>query len=326
MPGRQRPDYGAGRRPPPLGGGATSSEVQSLQAIVPAVAIIDPDATAQYEQWLTSASRIVIRNQGGSKKPVVETIALDVSGKMASGTTGFIGTLILEVSVDPEKKDEPNSTWSSIRNAEPWWVFRAELKLPDGRVVMNAANTGISSTQAQVDHAAGQAKRPEVHVMDRDGPVRMADASTFSVSASLCDPLSAKPKTLVTHPQSADEMLRQGYQLYAPRSTNGATKTCNIVNMLLGVPTCCALPALLSCCISPPDVHFEFKELRSGDSVEGARCTEKGRVMCAVSNRVPNGDTIEFSERAPLQVRKDMLAIAFYQRVIAAAAPVITSA
>ena len=186
---------------------------------------------------------------------------------------------------------------------------------------MNAANTGIRGASTSYI-----AKRLEVQVMDRDGPVCMTDATTFSVSASLCDSLSVKPKTLVTHPQSADETLRQGYQLYAPGSINGATKTCDMVNMLLGVPTCCALPALLTCCIPPPDVHFEFKELRSGGSVEGARYTEKGRVMCAVSNRVPNGDTIEFSERAPLQVRKDTLAIAFYQRAIAAAAPVVASA
>ena len=63
-----------------------------------------------------------------------------------------------------------------------------------------------------------------------------------------------------------------------------------------------------------------------GGAVEGARCTEKGRVMCAQGHRVPNGDTIEFSEHAPLQVRKDTLAIAFYKRVIPAASPIIASA
>jgi hypothetical protein len=31
---------------------------------------------------------------------------------------------------------------------------------------------------------------------------------------------------------------------------------------------------------------------------------------------MPNGDTIEFAESAPLQVRKDMLAIAFYRLVL----------
>ena len=35
------------------------------------------------------------------------------------------------------------------------------------------------------------------------------------------------------------------------------------------------------------------------------------------------GDTIEFLESAPLQVRKDVLAIAFYRLALAAAAPVI---
>ena len=64
---------------------------------------------AQYEQWLTSASRIVIRDVSG-RSGRLGTIALDVSSK-----TGAIGTLILEVS-----------------NKKAWWAFRAELKLPDG--------------------------------------------------------------------------------------------------------------------------------------------------------------------------------------------------
>ena len=48
--------------------------------------------------------------------------------------------------------------------------------------------------------------------------------------------------------------------------------------------------------------------------------------MCAVGNRVANGDAIEFSEHAPLQVRKDTLAIVFYQLIVAAVAPVIATA
>ena len=280
---------------------------------------MDPAETT--EQWLTSASRIVIRKQGGSKKPVVETSALDVYGKTADGTTGFFGTLILEVSVDPEKKE--NSSWSSIRNAEPWWVFRAELKLPDGRVVMDAANAGIKSTQARLAPSGNPVI--DMQVMDRDAPVCMKDASpSFNGIEGICNPLVSTSQTRLTHPQSADETLRQGYQLHAPESINGATKTSCIVTMLLGVPTFCALPALLGCCIPPPDVHFELKELRSGGSVEGTHYTNKGHVMCA-NHRVPTGDTIEFSERAPLQVRKDTLAIAFYRRVIAAAAPVLNN-
>ena len=203
---------------------------------------MDPAATTQYEQWLTSASRIVIRNQGGSKKPVVDTAALDVYGKTADGTTGFFGTLILEVSIDPEKKDKPNSSWIGIRNAEPWWVFRAELKLPDGRVVMDAANAGIKSTQ--LTEVIG------VQVMDRDGPVCMKDATpSFN---GFCDPLSTTPQTRVTHPQSADETLRQGYQLYAPENINGAIKNRHALDCLLGLPTLYCLPALYQFCIPAP--------------------------------------------------------------------------
>ena len=257
---------------------------------------------------------------------MVETIAFDVYGKTDNGKTGFFGTLVLEVSVDPAKKDKPNSSWSSIRNAEPYMVFNADLKLPDGRVVMNAANAGMRSDQMEFDHGANRYKPNVMQVMDRDGPVCVTDASTFSVSKAMCDPLAVQLKTRVTHPQSADETLRQGYQLSAPGSINGATKTCNMLNLLLAVPTCCAGPVCVSCCIAPPDIHFELEELRSGSAVEGARCTDKGRVFCAVSNRVPSGDTIDFSERAPLQVRKDTLAIAFYKRVIPAASPIIASA
>ena len=286
---------------------------------------MDPAATAQYEQWLTSASRIVIRNQGGSKKPVVETIALDVFGKRADGTTGLFGALILEVSVDPEKKEKPNSSWSSIRNAEPWWVFRAELKLPDGRVVMDAANAGMNSTEAQYDPMS----RPviDMQVMDRDGPVCMKDASpSFEGMDIFWNPLLSTSQTRVTHPQSADETLRQGYQLCAPGSINRAIENRNKLNVLLGVPTLGFVPALLSCCIPEPGVHFELTELRSGRALVGARWTKKGRITYNRIHRIPYGDTIEFLESAPLQVRKDMLAIAFYRLALAAAAPVISSA
>ena len=287
---------------------------------------MDPAATTQYEQWLTSASRIVIRNQGGSKKPVVETSALDVYGKTADGTTGFFGTLILEVSVDPEKKEKPNSSWGGIRNAEPWWVFRAELKLPDGRVVMDAANAGIKSTQGRsidMDPSCTEYK-PDVQVMDRDGPVCMKDVTpSFHVFEFICNPLADTSQTRVTHPQSADETLRQGYQLYAPGNINSATKNRHALTMLLGCATFCQLPLCLACCIPEPSVNFELTELLSGSAVEGVRWSEEGRSCC--HGRIPNGDTIEFSESAPLQVRKDVLAIAFYRLVLLAAAPVISS-
>ena len=285
---------------------------------------MDPAATTQYEQWLTSASRVVIRDQGGSKKPVVETAALDVYGKTADGTTGFFGTLILEVSIDPEKKEKPNSSWNSIRNAEPWWVFRAELKLPDGRVVMDAANAGIKSNQyMQVDYASTGNPVTGVQAMDRDGPVCMKDATpSFN---GFCDPLSTTPQTRVTHPQSADETLRQGYQLYAPENINGAIKNRHALDCLLGLPTLYCLPALYQFCIPAPGPNFELTQLHSGSRVEGARWSTKSRAACG-QGRMPNGDTIEFAESAPLQVRKDMLAIAFYRLVLAAAAPVINSA
>jgi len=142
------------------------------------------------------------------------------------------------------------------------------------------------------------------------------------------DPLAVQLKTRVTHPQSADETLRQGCQLSAPGSINGATKTCNMLSLLLAVPTCCAGPVCVHCCIAPPDVHFELQELRSGGAVEGARCTNKGRIFCEVNGCLTTGvgDTIDFSERVPLQVRKDTLAIVFYKRVVPAVAPVFNTA
>ena len=85
-------------------------------------------------------------------------------------------------------------------------------------------------------------------------------------------------------------------------------------------------PPLLSCCIPEPGVHFELTELRSGRALVGARWTKKSRMTYNRIHSIPYGDTIEFLERAPLQVRKDMLAIAFYRLALAAAAPVISSA
>ena len=58
--------------------------------------------------------------------------------------------------------------------------------------------------------------------------------------------------------------------------------------------------------------------------MEGVRYTEKGVTIFDDDNhRDPTGDTIEFSERAPLQVRKDALAIAVYILTLEAAKPMI---
>jgi len=310
-------------------GSKSGDQIQSMAPATQGASIdgIDPAATAQYEEWLTAATRIVIRNQGGSKKPVVETIALDVYGKTADGATGLFGTLTLEVSVDPEKKDLPNSAWSLIRDAEPYWVFNAELKLPDGRVVMSAASAGMrikgsptsgyvqgtgyeqaapgeggrirrsdqergSLPLIQVVRGIGGGPKPiEMQVMDRDGPVCMT-AERPDLTRWLCDPLVAELKTRVWHPQSADETLRQGYQLSAPGSINGTTKTCHMLNLLLVVPTCGfgVLPLVcFRCCFAPPDVHFELKELRSGGAVEGARCTERAGSSARWATSRPTG-------------------------------------
>merc|ERR1711904_255082 len=89
-----------------------------------------------------------------------------------------------------------------------------------------------------------------------------------------------------------------------------------------------------------PDVHYQLREVRSGNTVEGVLYTEKGRGYCerwgiyehgrgatVVTSRklehgetslarglgyprliIPDGDELFFDEPVPLQVRKDMLA------------------
>ena len=166
--------------------------------------------------------------------------------------------------------------------------------------------------------------------MDRDGPhgpVCVINDSTVSDNpcaerALSCDPLKITTKTRVTHPQSADETLRNGYLRHAPSNINGDFSRASICQWLLGVPTCCVGAMLLSCCWSPV-LNYQLQEVRSGSAVQGVRYTEKDKsALFSEDRRNPTGDTIEFSERVPLQVRKDALAIAVYTLTLEAAKPV----
>ena len=102
----------------------------------------------------------------------------------------------------------------------------------------------------------------------------MKDASpSFNGIEGICNPLVTTSQTRLTHPQSADETLRQGYQLYAPGNINSAIKNRRTLDILLGLPTLGVLPALYQCCIPEPGVKFELTELHSESAVEGARWT-----------------------------------------------------
>ena len=78
-----------------------------------------------------ATSRVTIRYLGGSKKPAVATLALDLDGTRA---------LSLVVYIDPKKK----KTTGSLRNTEPYLAFRTELTLQDGRGVTTLSHPGVA--------------------------------------------------------------------------------------------------------------------------------------------------------------------------------------
>ena len=70
----------------------TSKNGNQIQFTAPPVqtapAAVGGDSMSHYEQLIATASRIVIRNAGGSRKPTVETIALDVFHGPGSSSWG----------------------------------------------------------------------------------------------------------------------------------------------------------------------------------------------------------------------------------------------
>jgi len=284
----------------------------------------DDTAVAQYEQLLAGTTRIVVHDMRRCNEPTIEMAALRMFGKTASGNVGELGTLYLVINGPPENGVIKCSFCGS-----------AELQLSDGRVVMQLSNPewrGAQIAQEVEEKKRNEWLRPEVQMMDREDLVRVTDETVlddYCCSGELA-PLDSLPQTRVSHPQSADETLKQGYQQVALASDNGPTTRRGKLGLF-----CCPIAFLLAVCCAPvPDVHYRLKEVRSGNTVEGVLYTEKGQryfESCTIYEHgrgaavvqlgskagglgyprlmIPAGDTLSFDERVPLQVRKDMLAV-----------------
>ena len=263
----------------------------------------DPAAVAEFERLLMATSRVTIRYLGGSKKPAVATLALDLDGTRA---------LSLVVYIDPKKK----KTTGSLRNTEPYLAFRTELTLQDGRGVTTLSHPGVAG------FSYGRQKI-EVQVMDRDGPVSISAEPIIPSMSHMCDPLAATPKTRAEHWQNADGTLRHGYEQRAPADLNKATTIWGILMCPLAAVTCFSGPVFLNCCVATPDVHYELRELHDGKVIDGVRYTAKGHTFCAHACKrgLPDGDTIAFAGSTPLPARKDMVLMAAYRASKAAAWP-----
>jgi len=240
------------------------------------------DAVAEYERLLAASSHVVIRTQGGSQKPAVATVALNIlSGPTASGT------LLLVVNIDPKATNPGRMGY--LRNVEPYGAFRTELKLSDGRVVMNLTHPGFSAAALTEQYSGRGMSATSVQVMDRDGPTTISfedmDPRVRQTMgcAALCDPLLAFPKTRVTHPGSSDEAVRQGYLQIATWRVNSHRRPWDAFMLCCMVATFFSGPVCVSCCCADPDVIFELQEAGSGEAVEGVRYTERGRTCCGKS-------------------------------------------
>jgi hypothetical protein len=270
---------------------------------------VDPAAMAEFERLLMATSQITIRHKGGSQKPAVATLTLDMDGIREA--------LSLVVNIDPESKTKKAGRMDYLRNMEPYLAFRTELKLVDGRSVVTLSHPGVTGLTYGRQNI-------EVQVMDRDGPVSISAEPIRPSIWDMCDPLSAEPKTRAVHPQSADETLRHGYEMTAPAALNHASTTFNTFVVLpLATLTCCSGPVCLMCCVAPPNLHYELGELHSGKVVDGVRYTVKKHTFCgaAAKRGLPDGDTIHFAGSTPLPARKDMVLMAAYRTSKAAVWP-----
>ena len=343
------------------GGTAPGQQVQfmgtPMQGLPTAPKPPDDEAVVQYEQLLAGATRIVIEDLRTSRRPTKEVSALRLSG-----SAGELGSLYLVVNGDPDAAGDGDPFWHFVPNmgATPLdapaavkrascnapYAGSAELRLSDGRVVMQLANPAWRAVQ-NVQWNSG--RRPQVQMMDRADVVRVTDETELPPYSPWCCPLDALPRTHVSHPLSSDETLKRGYKQVAPTSIN--TKSYALGYFYCVTCPVCFVPCVAECqlhalmtVISPPDVHYQLQEVGTGRTVDGVLYSEKGMPydmtetcgpafasqthgqgardhgatggLCRRS-RIPTGDTLAFAERVPLQVRKDMLAVLVYRLTMA---------
>ena len=292
----------------------------------------DDTAVAQYEQLLAGVTRITVHDMRMHSEPTLEVAALRMFGKTASGNAGELGTLYLVINEPGPDVGVYNGDHGVVRCPEKVECGSAELQLSDGRVVMQLCNPvwrGAQIAQEVDEKKRNEWLRPEVQMMDREDLVRVTDETVLDdyCCSENSAPLEGLPQTRVSHPQSADETLKQGYQQVALASENSETTYRGKLGLF-----CCPIAFCMAICCAPaPDVHYQLKEVRSGNTVEGVLYTEKGRgwfenhtvykhgrgaqVVRATGGLgyprliISDGDTLEFNECVPLQVRKDMLAV-----------------
>ena len=315
-------------------------------------------ALLEYEQLLAGATCIVIRDLRTSSRPTKEVAALRLSG-----SAGELASLYLEVNGDPDAANDGDPFWQFVPTSatakryapapelsaaakrasgrDVPYAGSAELRLHDGRVVMQLANPAWRAAQPQEEEGHHKWRRPQVQMMDRADVVRVMDETRLQMGGCCgeeewCSPLDALPRTRVSHPQSTDETLKKGYRQVAPASINAKTSALGKL-YCLGYAVCCISYAIQAV-VRPPDVLYKLQELRTGRTVEGVLYSEKGRLNgkgakgqahgsgapdCATQDptpgglcsrlRIPDGNTLEFAEGVPLQVRKDMLVVLVYR-------------
>ena len=184
--------------------------------------------------------------------------------RAAHGGPGELGTLYLVINGPGPDLGVYNGDHGVVRVPEHVECGSAELQLSDGRVVMQLCNPvwrGAQIAQEVDEKKRNDWLRPEVQMMDREDLVRVTDET--AEESGCCNenraPLDGLPQTRVSHPQSADETLKQGYQQVAPASINSRT----IVWGKCGI-FCCPIAFLLAISCTPaPDVHYQLKEARS---------------------------------------------------------------
>lgn len=161
-----------------------------------------------------------------------------VVGILIVDTDATKDALRIVVHVDPESKPRRkgshyNAGSSSLLRGKPHGAHRTELRLGDGRVLLTLTSGGHGDRNSQ----------PDAFVMDRGDP--SGDITQVQASVKVLT---------VRHPNSADELLRQGFQLYQPYKLN-TSDAYQCAMCALGVATC----FIWFCFWEMPTTHFEMK-------------------------------------------------------------------
>ena len=205
--------------------------------------------------------------------------------------------------------DKPVGSSKLPVHSPPFFAFKAVVQLPDGRKVFTVKNDGCEKMSLRED---GLIALPLTQVMDR------GDAGTIEVgnspSSCLAPCILGYDNTPVTLTHSVAGA--QNVALVPNVAQNAAYNKFMCAYCAVGYLTFCAGAIFIRCFVRAPDMHrhlvtvTDTAPLGAGVAIKDQLCLE-GLAESCTGLKGPK-KIINFEANAPLQARKDMIALIAY--------------